>query len=113
MNSYQEWKNCWRNKYRYQEIWKEYKVFSRFQEMQQWESWHNERDQTILEEMAPLLKEEPSKEVFKLRTYTNGKQFPVAPSRITELREQFEIIRKIMERCSPLLEEQNAERQRI
>ena len=40
----------------------------------------------------PLLKEEPSKEVlFKLRTLSNQWKTigPVAPSRITELREQF------------------------
>ncbi|HPW94337.1 MAG TPA: DUF349 domain-containing protein [Fibrobacteraceae bacterium] len=118
-DSYQEWKEIvGEDKYRYQEIWKEYKeATSRFQEMQQWESWHNERDrETILEEMAFLLKEEPSKEVlFKLRTLSNQWKTigPVAPSRITELREQFrELFEKIMERCSPLLEEQNAERQK-
>lgn len=118
-DTYQEWKEIvGEDKYRYQEIWKEYKeATSRFQEMQQWESWHNERDrESILEEMAFLLKEEPSKDVlFKLRTLSNQWKTigPVAPTRINELREQFkELFEKIMERCSPLLEEQNAERQK-
>lgn len=118
-DTYQEWKEIvGEDKYRYQEIWKEYKeATSRFQEMQQWESWHNERDrESILEEMAILLREEPSKDVlFKLRTLSNQWKTigPVAPTRINELREQFkELFEKIMERCSPLLEEQNAERQK-
>lgn len=116
--TYIEWKEIvGDDKYRYQEIWKEYKeVSSRFQEMQQWESWHNEKDrESILDEMALLAKEEPSKDVlFKLRALNNQWKMigPVAPARINELREQFrELFEKIMNNCSPLLEEQNAERQ--
>ena len=116
--TYQEWKNIvGDDKYRYQEIWKDYKeATSRFQEMQEWESWHNERDrESILEEMALLAKEEPSKDVlFKLRTLSNQWKAtgPVSLTRMNVLREQFrELFEKIMENCEPLLEEQNAERQ--
>lgn len=116
--TYQEWKNIvGDDKYRYQEIWKDYKeATSRFQEMQEWESWHNERDREgILEEMELLAKEEPSKDVlFKLRTLSNQWKGtgPVSPARMNDLRDQFrDLFEKIMENCSPLLEEQNAERQ--
>ena len=117
--TYRHWKEIvGEDKYRYQEIWKEYReATSRFQEMQQWESWHNERDrEAILEEMTLLAKEEASKEVlFKLRNLsTQWKSIgPVATTRINEFRDNFRnLFEEIMSKCAPLVEEQNAERQK-
>ena len=66
-DTYQEWKEIvGENKFKYHDLWQEYKIAtSRFQEMQQWENWHNEKDRdTIIEEMDALSKETPSQAVL-------------------------------------------------
>ena len=118
-DSYHHWKEVvGEDKFRYQEIWKEYRdATSRFQEMQEWESWHNERDrETILEEMSLLAKDTPSKEMlFKLRGYSNQWKAigPVSSARLGEFRDKFRaLFEQIMNLCEPVLKEQEEERQK-
>ena len=54
---YQQWKEIvGENKFKYHDLWQEYKAATaRFQEMQQWENWHNEKDRDdLLLEMDAL-----------------------------------------------------------
>ena len=114
---------CWKeivvdDKYRYKEIWKEYQdATSRFKEMQEWESWHNENDrEALLEEMVALSKEEPSKDVLlKLRTYANQWKTagPVSVARLNEFRDKFRaLFEEIMKKCEPIIQEQEEEREK-
>lgn len=59
--TFQEWKKIVGDqKFKYHDLWQEYKgATSRFQEMQQWESWHNENDRdSLLKEMEALANEQ-------------------------------------------------------
>ena len=100
------------------EIWKEYQdATSRFKEMQEWESWHNENDrEALLEEMVALSKEEPSKDVLlKLRTYANQWKTagPVSAARLNEFRDKFRaLFEEIMKKCEPIIQEQEEEREK-
>lgn len=118
-DSYKRWKEIVADdKYRYKEIWKEYQdATSRFKEMQEWESWHNENDrESLLEEMVALSKEEPSKDVLlKLRTYANQWKTagPVSASRLNEFRDKFRaLFEEIMKKCEPIIQEQEEERKK-
>lgn len=118
-DSYHHWKEIvGEDKFRYQEIWKEYRdATSRFQEMQEWESWHNERDrENILEEMELLAKDTPSKEMlYKLRGFSNQWKAigPVSSARLGEFRDKFRaLFEQIMTLCEPVLKEQEEERQK-
>lgn len=118
-DSYKRWKEIVADdKYRYKEIWKEYQdATSRFKEMQEWESWHNENDrESLLEEMVALSREEPSKDVLlKLRTYANQWKTagPVSASRLNEFRDKFRaLFEEIMKKCEPIIQEQEEERKK-
>jgi len=116
--TYLDWKQTvGEDKFQYQEIWKEYrKSTARFQEMQQWESWHNEKDrEALIEEMAKLAGQEASSEVLarvrQLQTHWKNVG-PVAQPRMQELWEKFkEALDQVMDQCRPFIEEQNRERQ--
>lgn len=117
--SYKAWKEIvGEAKFRFQEIWKEYsEATSRFKEMQEWESWYNERDrESLLEEMTLLSKEEPSKDVlYKLRGFANQWKAigPVSAARLNEFRDNFrKLFEEIMAKCEPLLKEQEEERKK-
>ena len=118
-DSYKRWKEIVvDDKYRYKEIWKEYQdATSRFKEMHEWESWHNENDrEALLEEMVALSKEEPSKDVLlKLRTYANQWKTagPVSAARLNEFRDKFRaLFEEIMKKCEPIIQEQEEEREK-
>ena len=116
--SYLDWKTAvGEDKFQYQEVWKEYrKATARFQEMQQWESWHNERDrEALIEEMSKLTDQEPSPDLL-----TRVRQLqvqwknvgPVGQVRLQELWLQFKgALDQVMDKCRPFIEEQNKERQ--
>lgn len=116
--TYLDWKQTvGEDKYQFQEIWKEYrKASQRFQEMQQWESWHNEKDrESLIEEMQKLGEAEPGNELLaKVRQLqAQWKQVGhVAQPRLQELWDRFkEALDLVMDKCRPFLEEQNRERQ--
>ncbi len=118
-DTYSEWKEIvGEEKFKFQKLWKEYReATSRFQEMQQWESWHNEKDrEAILEELILLSKENPSEEVLtKLKNLAQQWKAvgPTAPARFAEFRERFRTLyEQIMKSCEPILEEKNAEHQK-
>jgi len=117
-DSYKRWKEVVADdKFRYKEIWMEYQeATSRFKEMQEWESWHNENDrESLIEEMIALSKEEPSKELLlKLRTLANQWKAigPVSASRVGEFRDKFRaLFEEIMKKCEPFIKEQEKERE--
>ena len=117
--TFQEWKKIvGEQKFKYHDLWQEYKsATSRFQEMQQWESWHNEKDRdALLEEMEALSKEPASQAVLaKLREFSSKWREigPISPAKLTEYREKFQtLFDKIKENCAPFIEEQQAERQK-
>ena len=112
-----EWKNIvGEQKFKYHDLWQEYKeATSRFQEMQQWESWHNEKDRdTILEEMDALSKETGSADVLsKLKELSNKWREigPVSSTKFQEYKDKFQaLFEKVRENCASFIEEQNAER---
>ena len=114
---YQQWKEIvGENKFKYHELWQEYKAATaRFQEMQQWENWHNEKDRDdLLLEMDALTREEPSQSVLtKLKEITNRwKEIgPISAAKLQEYRDHFQSnYEKIKEKCAPFIEEMNAER---
>lgn len=114
---YQQWKEIvGENKFRYHDLWQEYKAATaRFQEMQQWENWHNEKDRDdLLLEMDALTREEPSQAVLlKLKEITNRwKEIgPISAARLQEYRGHFQSnYEKIKENCAAFIEEMNAER---
>lgn len=118
-DAFQEWKSIvGEQKFKYHDLWQEYKsVTARFQEMQQWESWHNEKDRDeILKEMEALSGEAPSQAVLtKLREITNRwkESGNVSAAKFQEYREKFQtLFEKIKENCAPFIEEQIAERQK-
>lgn len=116
-DSYKRWKEVVADdKFRYKEIWMEYQeATSRFKEMQEWESWHNENDrESLIEEMTALSKEEPGKEqLLKLRTLANQWKAigPVSAARVGEFRDKFRaLFEEIMKKCEPFIKEQEQER---
>ena len=116
-DTYQEWKEIvGENKFKYHDLWQEYKIAtSRFQEMQQWENWHNEKDRdTIIEEMDALSKEAPSQAVLSKLRELCGKWReigPISAAKFQDYRDRFQaLVDKIKENCAPFIEEQNAER---
>ena len=116
-DTYQEWKEIvGENKFKYHDLWQEYKIAtSRFQEMQQWENWHNEKDRdTIIEEMDALSKEAPSQAVLSKLRELCGKWReigPISAAKFQDYRDRFQaFVDKIKENCAPFIEEQNAER---
>ncbi|MDR1759037.1 MAG: DUF349 domain-containing protein [Fibrobacter sp.] len=118
-DTYNEWKDIvGEEKFKFQKLWKEYReATSRFQEMQQWESWHNEKDrEAILEELTLLSKEKPCEEMLtKLKNLAQQWKSigPTAPARFAEFRERFRTLyEQIMKNCEPILEEKNAEHQK-
>ena len=117
--TFQEWKSIvGEQKFKYHDLWQEYKsATARFQEMQQWESWHNEKDRDeILAEMETLGNETPSQAVLsKLRDLSSKWREigPISPAKLNEYREKFQgLCDKIKENCAPFIEEQQAERQK-
>ena len=118
-DTYQEWKEIvGEQKFKYHDLWQEYKIAtSRFQEMQQWENWHNEKDRdTIIEEMDALSKETPSQAVLtKFRELCSKWREigPISAAKFQDYRDRFQaLVDKIKENCAPFIEEQNAERQK-
>ena len=116
-DTYQEWKEIvGENKFKYHDLWQEYKIAtSRFQEMQQWENWHNEKDRdTIIEEMDALSKEAPSQAVLTKLRELCGKWReigPISAAKFQDYKDRFQaLVDKIKENCAPFIEEQNAER---
>ena len=114
---YQQWKEIvGENKFKYHDLWQEYKAATaRFQEMQQWENWHNEKDRDdLLLEMDALTKEEGSQVVLqKLKEITNRwKEIgPISAAKLQEYRDHFQSnYEKIKENCAAFIEEMNAER---
>lgn len=118
-NAYNEWKNIvGEQKFKYHDLWLEYKAATeRFQEMRQWESWHNENDRaTILEEMEALTKEPASQEVLaKLRELSNKWKNcgPTSATKFVEFRDKFQaFFEQVKQNCAAFIEEQAAERQK-
>ncbi len=118
-NAYNEWKEIvGEQKFKYHDLWLEYKAATeRFQEMRQWESWHNENDRaTILEEMEALAREPGSQDVLnKLKDLsTKWKNCgPTSAAKFNEFKEKFQAyFEKIRENCAQFIEEQLAERQK-
>ncbi len=118
-DTYQEWKEIvGENKFKYHDLWQEYKIAtSRFQEMQQWENWHNEKDRdTIIEEMDALSRETPSQAVLaKFRELCSKWREigPISAAKFQEYKDRFQtLVDKVKENCAPFIEEQNAERQK-
>ena len=118
-DTYQEWKEIvGEQKFKYHDLWQEYKIAtSRFQEMQQWENWHNEKDRdTIIDEMDALSKETPSQAVLTKFRELCGKWReigPISAAKFQDYRDRFQtLVDKIKENCAPFIEEQNAERQK-
>lgn len=114
---YQQWKEIvGDNKFKYHDLWQEYKAATaRFQEMQQWENWHNEKDRDdLLLEMDELTKEPGSQAVLqKLKEITNRwKEIgPISAAKLQEYRDHFQSnYEKIKENCAAFIEEMNAER---
>jgi hypothetical protein len=116
-DTYQEWKEIvGEQKFKYHDLWQEYKIAtSRFQEMQQWENWHNEKDRdTIIDEMTALSKETPSQEVLAKFRELCGKWReigPISAAKFQDYRDRFQVlVDKVKENCAPFIEELNAER---
>ncbi len=114
---YNQWKEIvGEQKFKYHDLWQEYKAATaRFQEMQQWENWHNEKDRDdLLTEMDALTKEEPSQAVLsKLRELSNRwKEIGrVSADKYQVMQERFQAnYEKIKENCASFIEEMNAER---
>ena len=114
---YMQWKEIvGENKFKYHDLWQEYKAATaRFQEMQQWENWHNEKDRDdLLLEMDALTKEPGSQAVLqKLKDITNRwKEIgPISAAKLQEYRDHFQSnYEKIKENCAAFIEEMNAER---
>ena len=118
-DAFTEWKTIvGEQKFKYHDLWLEYKsATERFQEMRQWESWHNENDRAnILEEMEMLAKEPGSQHVLnKLREYSNKWKSigPVSPAKFVEFRDKFQALyTQIRTNCAQFIEEREAERQK-
>lgn len=118
-NAYNEWKEIvGEQKFKYHDLWLEYKAATeRFQEMRQWESWHNENDRAaILEEMELLSRETASQDVLtKLKDLSNKWKNcgPTSATKFTEFRDKFQaLFEQIKQNCAPFIEEQLAERQK-
>jgi hypothetical protein len=118
-DTFAEWKAIvGEQKFKYHDLWLEYKsATERFQEMRQWESWHNEKDRAaILEEMEMLAKEPGSQDVLnKLREYSNKWKNigPVSPAKFVEFRDKFQaLFTQIRDNCSQFIEEREVERQK-
>ena len=118
-DAFTEWKTIvGEQKFKYHDLWLEYKsATERFQEMRQWESWHNENDRAnILEEMEMLAKEPGSQDVLnKLREYSNKWKNigPVSPTKFVEFRDKFQALyTQIRTNCAQFIEEREAERQK-
>ena len=118
-DAFTEWKTIvGEQKFKYHDLWLEYKsATERFQEMRQWESWHNENDRAnILEEMEMLAKEPGSQDVLnKLREYSNKWKSigPVSPAKFVEFRDKFQALyTQIRTNCAQFIEEREAERQK-
>lgn len=116
---YLQWKEIvGENKFKYHDLWQEYKaVTARFQEMQQWENWHNEKDRDdLLLEMDALTKEEPSQAVLaKLKEISaRWKEIgPISSAKFQEYRERFQNnYEAIKQKCAPFIEQINEERQK-
>jgi hypothetical protein len=116
-NVYNEWKEIvGEQKFKYHDLWLEYKAATeRFQEMRQWESWHNENDRAeILSEMEALSKEPGSQEVLsKLKDLSNKwkNSGPTSATKFNEFKEKFQaFFEQIRTNCAPFIEEQMAER---
>lgn len=117
--AYNEWKEIvGEQKFKYHDLWLEYKAATeRFQEMRQWESWHNENDRaTILEEMEALSREPASQDVLsKLKDLSNKWKNcgPTSSTKFVEFRDKFQaLFEQIKQNCAPFIEEQLAERQK-
>jgi len=116
-NVYNEWKEIvGEQKFKYHDLWLEYKAATeRFQEMRQWESWHNENDRAeILTEMEALAKEPGSQDVLNklkdlsLKWKNCG---PTSAAKFNEFKERFQAsLDQIRQNCAPFIEEQMAER---
>jgi hypothetical protein len=115
--AYQEWKDIvGEQKFKYHDLWLEYKAATeRFQEMRQWQSWHNENDRaSILEELELLAKEPASQEVLdKLKNLGNKWKNigPISQAKFEEFRDRFQsLFEQIKQNCAPFIEERIAQR---
>ena len=115
--AYQEWKDIvGEQKFKYRNLWLDYKAATeRFQEMRQWQSWHNENDRaSILEELELLAKEPASQEVLdKLKNLgTKWKNIgPISQAKFEEFRDRFQnLFEQIKQNCAPFIEERIAQR---
>ena len=116
-SAYQEWKDIvGEQKFKYHELWLEYKAATeRFQEMRQWQSWHNENDRaSILDELELLAKEPASQEVLdKLKNLGNKWKNigPISQAKFEEFRDRFQgLFEQIKQNCAPFIEERIAQR---
>ncbi len=115
---FQKWKDIvGKDKFKYQELWKEYiEAQARFQEMRQWESWHNEQDKdAMLAELEKLAAKEPSEEVLDKtrKIIAQWKESgPVSTARFLEYRDHYkELVEKIFGNCASILEAKQEERE--
>ena len=116
-SAYQEWKDIvGEQKFKYHDLWLEYKAATeRFQEMRQWQSWHNENDRaSILDELELLAKEPASQEVLdKLKNLGNKWKNigPISQAKFEEFRDRFQgLFEQIKQNCAPFIEERIAQR---
>ncbi len=116
---YKRWKEIvGEDKFRYKELWNEYRdATSRFKEMQEWESWHNERDrEAVIEELTALSQSEADKDTLgKLRELAaKWKSIgAVSSARFAEYRDKFHsLFEEILAKCEPFVKEQEEERKR-
>lgn len=114
----QKWKEIvGEDKFKYQELWKEFnEARSRFQEMRQWESWHNEEKRdALLTELEALSNEPASEELLDKakKVIAKWKEVgPVSPLRLQEYKDKYKtFVDKIFETCAPILDAKNEERQ--
>lgn len=105
------------DKFRYQELWKEFlDATSRFQEMREWESWKNEKDKDVLlAELEKLSEETPSEELLEKakKAIAQWKEIgPVSVARGLEYRDRYKLlIDKIFTNCASILEAKQEERE--
>jgi hypothetical protein len=117
-DAYLEWMGIvGENKYQFRDAWQIFKeAQNRFQEMRQWDAWHNERErEALIEEMEHLAASEPSAEVlsearglhYKWKTAGH-----VHPQKLTEMWERFKgAFDQVVDRAAPILEMQAQEQQ--
>jgi len=116
---FKQWKEiAGDQKKQFQDLWQDFKqATSRFEEMQQWEHWHNERDrESLAEELEEAVRtQEGGEDLYKTirRIQKDWRHTgPVSRDRIDELEERLSTACDAgFEKCEPWLETQKAERE--